>query len=118
MPDLELPHVKSGKVRDIHRIDADHLLLIASDRVSTYDVVHPTGAANGAGIAYMVSIIWEGAVDNEWFVPTLGLAREQAQAIVDAADPDDPLVIIVSEVYVSDEYIEATGYGHAEHFEP
>src|SRR6266540_7143349 len=35
-------HVASGKVREIYAIDDQRLLLVASDRVSTFDVVLPT----------------------------------------------------------------------------
>ena len=38
----EAVHVGSGKVREIFELDADRLLLVASDRVSTFDVVLPT----------------------------------------------------------------------------
>jgi phosphoribosylaminoimidazole-succinocarboxamide synthase len=37
-----LEHISSGKVRDIYAVGEDRLLLVASDRISTYDVVHPT----------------------------------------------------------------------------
>ncbi len=37
-----LNHLSSGKVRDIYAVGEDRLLLVASDRISTYDVVHPT----------------------------------------------------------------------------
>ena len=36
---LPLERVRQGKVRDVYRIDADRLLLVASDRVSAFDVV-------------------------------------------------------------------------------
>lgn len=36
---LPLPLVRRGKVRDVYAVDADHLLLVASDRVSAFDVV-------------------------------------------------------------------------------
>ena len=36
---IALDHVASGKVRDMYKIDADHLLMVASDRISAYDVV-------------------------------------------------------------------------------
>jgi phosphoribosylaminoimidazole-succinocarboxamide synthase len=38
----ELQHVASGKVREIYSLDDDKLLLVASDRISTFDVVLPT----------------------------------------------------------------------------
>jgi phosphoribosylaminoimidazole-succinocarboxamide synthase len=34
-----LPHVASGKVREIYEIDSDHLLFVATDRISAYDVI-------------------------------------------------------------------------------
>ena len=37
-----LEHITSGKVRDIYRIDDEHLLFVASDRLSAFDVVMPT----------------------------------------------------------------------------
>lgn len=35
----DYPHLASGKVRELYRIDADHLLFVASDRISAYDYV-------------------------------------------------------------------------------
>ena len=34
-----LPHIASGKVREIYQIDPERLLLVATDRISAYDVV-------------------------------------------------------------------------------
>lgn len=34
-----LPHIASGKVREIYEIDSDHLLFAATDRISAYDVI-------------------------------------------------------------------------------
>ncbi len=36
---LALNHLGSGKVREIYEVDADRLLIVASDRISAYDVV-------------------------------------------------------------------------------
>jgi phosphoribosylaminoimidazole-succinocarboxamide synthase len=38
----EALHVGSGKVRELYALDDDRLLLVASDRISTFDVVLPT----------------------------------------------------------------------------
>ena len=38
----EATHVASGKVRELYALDDDRLLLVASDRISTFDVVLPT----------------------------------------------------------------------------
>jgi phosphoribosylaminoimidazole-succinocarboxamide synthase len=34
-----LPHLASGKVREIYEIDPEHLLFVATDRISAYDVI-------------------------------------------------------------------------------
>lgn len=39
MNDLGLTHLYSGKVRDLYAVGEDHLLMVASDRMSAYDVV-------------------------------------------------------------------------------
>ena len=36
---LALPHLASGKVREIYEVDADHLLFVATDRISAYDAI-------------------------------------------------------------------------------
>src|SRR3954462_5188993 len=35
-------HLGSGKVRELYALDDDRLLLVASDRISTFDVVLPS----------------------------------------------------------------------------
>ena len=39
LPMLPLEHVRRGKVREVYAVDRDRLLLVASDRVSAFDVV-------------------------------------------------------------------------------
>ncbi len=51
--------VARGKVRDIYRVDDDHLLIVASDRISAFDVVLPDPIP-GKGIALT-------AISNFWF---------------------------------------------------
>jgi phosphoribosylaminoimidazole-succinocarboxamide synthase len=53
-----LTHLRSGKVRDLYEVDDDHLLLVASDRVSTYDVVHPTPIPDKGRVLTGVSAFW------------------------------------------------------------
>ncbi|MEX1126698.1 MAG: phosphoribosylaminoimidazolesuccinocarboxamide synthase [Acidimicrobiia bacterium] len=36
---VALPHVASGKVREMYEVDEDHLLIEATDRISAYDIV-------------------------------------------------------------------------------
>jgi phosphoribosylaminoimidazole-succinocarboxamide synthase len=53
-----LQHLRSGKVRDLYEVDAGHLLLVASDRVSTYDVVHPTPVPDKGRVLTGLSAFW------------------------------------------------------------
>ncbi len=46
-----------GKVRDIYEVD-DRLLLVASDRISTYDVVHPTPIPDKGKVLTGLSMFW------------------------------------------------------------
>ncbi len=39
MSEVVLQHIYSGKVRDLYEVDAKHLLMVASDRLSAFDVV-------------------------------------------------------------------------------
>jgi phosphoribosylaminoimidazole-succinocarboxamide synthase len=56
--DLDLPLVASGKVREIYDLGGDRLLLVASDRISTYDVVHPNGIPDKGNVLTGISAFW------------------------------------------------------------
>ncbi len=47
-----------GKVRDIYAVDDDHLLLVASDRISTYDAVHPTPIPDKGKVLTGLTAFW------------------------------------------------------------
>ena len=53
----DLPLVASGKVREIYDL-GDALLLVASDRISTYDVVHPTPIPDKGSVLTGLSMFW------------------------------------------------------------
>ncbi len=55
---LPLPLVASGKVRDVYEVDDDHLLLVASDRLSAYDVVLPTSVPDKGAVLTALSVWW------------------------------------------------------------
>jgi phosphoribosylaminoimidazole-succinocarboxamide synthase len=52
--------LRSGKVRDLYRIDEGHLLLVASDRISAFDVVLPTTVPDKGRVLTGVSRFWFG----------------------------------------------------------
>jgi phosphoribosylaminoimidazole-succinocarboxamide synthase len=56
MPDTA--HVASGKVREIYALDDDRLLLVASDRISTFDVVLPTEIPDKGRVLTGLSGFW------------------------------------------------------------
>ena len=53
----DLPLLASGKVREIYDL-GDRLLLVASDRISTYDVVHPTPIPDKGNVLTGLSVFW------------------------------------------------------------
>jgi phosphoribosylaminoimidazole-succinocarboxamide synthase len=53
-------HVGSGKVRELYELDADRLLLVASDRISTFDVVLPTEIPDKGRVLTGLSAFWFG----------------------------------------------------------
>jgi phosphoribosylaminoimidazole-succinocarboxamide synthase len=48
-----------GKVREIYDLGGD-LLMVASDRISTYDVVHPTEIPDKGKVLTALSVLWFG----------------------------------------------------------
>jgi len=53
----DLPLIASGKVREMYDLD-DRLLMVASDRISTYDVVHPTPIPDKGRVLTGLSVFW------------------------------------------------------------
>jgi phosphoribosylaminoimidazole-succinocarboxamide synthase len=57
MPDAAT-HLASGKVRELYALDDDRLLLVASDRISTFDVILPTEIPDKGRVLTGVSGFW------------------------------------------------------------
>ena len=55
---LPLPLVAQGKVRDVYAVGEDRLLLVASDRLSAYDVVLPTVVPDKGAVLTGLSVWW------------------------------------------------------------
>jgi phosphoribosylaminoimidazole-succinocarboxamide synthase len=53
-----LDPISQGKVRDIYAVGEDRLLLVTSDRISTYDVVHPTPIPDKGKVLTGLSAFW------------------------------------------------------------
>jgi phosphoribosylaminoimidazole-succinocarboxamide synthase len=51
-------HLGSGKVRELYALDDDRLLLVASDRISTFDVILPTEIPDKGRVLTGLSAFW------------------------------------------------------------
>jgi len=54
---LDLPLIQSGKVREMYDL-GEAILMVASDRISTYDVVHPTPIPDKGKVLTGLSVFW------------------------------------------------------------
>jgi phosphoribosylaminoimidazole-succinocarboxamide synthase len=55
---LPLPLIHSGKVRDLYAVGDDQLLLVASDRMSAFDVILPTPIPDKGAVLTGLSLWW------------------------------------------------------------
>ncbi len=76
---VDLPLFAKGKVREIYELK-DDLLMVASDRISTYDVVHPTPIPDKGRVLTGLSVLWFGLtlpiVANHFLSATDGVPDE------------------------------------------
>ena len=76
---MTLPLLASGKVREIYDLGGD-LLMVASDRISTYDVVHPNDIPDKGKVLTGLSVLWfgltDGIVPNHFVSATDGVPAE------------------------------------------
>jgi len=54
----EMVHVGSGKVRELYALDAQRMLLVASDRISVFDVVLPTAIPDKGRVLTGLAAFW------------------------------------------------------------
>jgi len=75
----DLPLLASGKVREIYDL-GDELLIVASDRISTYDAVHPTPIPDKGSVLTGLSTFW--------FERTAGIVPNHVISVTDGV-PDE-----------------------------
>ncbi|MGI8835229.1 MAG: phosphoribosylaminoimidazolesuccinocarboxamide synthase [Pyrinomonadaceae bacterium] len=71
LPEFEL--LKRGKVRDVYTLDDDHLLIVATDRISAFDCILPTPISRKGEVLTSLSRFWFeklGAIVPNHFVTT------------------------------------------------
>ena len=92
--DLPLKKVASGKVREIYELDSDHLLFIATDRISAFDVVMTQGIPDKGRVLSGISLFWfdflADVCPNHLVEPTWGRDTPEArypETPLEARDP-------------------------------
>jgi len=55
---IDLPHLHSGKVRDIYDLGTDRLLMVASDRISAFDVVMDESIPDKGRVLTAMTAFW------------------------------------------------------------
>jgi phosphoribosylaminoimidazole-succinocarboxamide synthase len=62
--ELDLTLLHRGKVRDVYEVDAETLLMVASDRVSAFDVVLPQPVPHKGEVLNLITAWWLEQLDN------------------------------------------------------
>lgn len=80
MSGIDLPLLRRGKVRDVYDL-GEHVLLVASDRISAFDVVLPTPIPGKGAVLTQMSAFWFGETREL-------IANHLVSADVDAFPPE------------------------------
>ncbi len=84
MSDLELIH--SGKVREMYAVDADHLLMVATDRISAFDVVFAEPIPDKGRVLTAMTVWWSRHLSS--VAPTHLVSADPADFPTGAQRPD------------------------------
>ena len=100
-------HLGSGKVRELYRVDDDHLLFVASDRISAFDYVLATEIPDKGRVLTAMSTFFF-----DYLSETLGAANHLAGPADDARIPDAVLgrALVVRELTMLPVECVARGY--------
>jgi phosphoribosylaminoimidazole-succinocarboxamide synthase len=87
---LPLPLLRRGKVREVYEVDPDHLLLVASDRVSAFDIVMREPIPRKGAVLTQVSAFWferlAGIVPSHYVAANTAEILERVPALAGHAD--------------------------------
>jgi phosphoribosylaminoimidazole-succinocarboxamide synthase len=81
----DLTLIASGKVRDLYDLPpgpdgGERILMVASDRISTYDAVHPTPVPDKGAVLTGISVFW--------FALTASIVPNHLESITDGVPPE------------------------------
>jgi len=82
---INLPLIHKGKVRDVYQIDDNTLLMVASDRLSAFDVVLPDSIPQKGQLLTQISNFW---FDQSKDIIANHLTPIPVQEVISAADDD------------------------------
>ncbi|RZS41385.1 phosphoribosylaminoimidazole-succinocarboxamide synthase [Herbihabitans rhizosphaerae] len=71
----DYPKIAAGKVRELYAVDDEHLLLVASDRISAFDHVLTTPIPDKGRVLTAMSVFWF-----EWLARTAGVDHHMVAA--------------------------------------
>lgn len=77
----DYPHLASGKVRELYRVDDEHMLFVASDRISAFDHILTTPVPDKGRILTAMSVFFFGLISDSGGAPNHL-----------AGPPDDPRI--------------------------
>lgn len=88
---IPLPHFHSGKVRDTYEIPGfpSLLLMVASDRISTHNVVHQTEILGKGELLTALMLFWKFTVLGDFETHLLAYGREIYKYLPPGEYPDD-----------------------------
>jgi len=78
----DLVHLSTGKVREMYDLDGD-LLMVASDRISVYDVILPTPITDKGKVLTQMSVFWFETTSE--IVPNHFLSEDVPEEVTDRA---------------------------------
>jgi phosphoribosylaminoimidazole-succinocarboxamide synthase len=103
--DLRLPDARRGKVRDTYRLPgtgggADRLLIVASDRISAFDVVMPTPIPGKGRLLTDMAAFWLRFVERRGICRTHLLSTEAGEVPAEALTPGTPREVLAGRVTI------------------
>ena len=101
-------HLRTGKVRDLYTNNLNHILLVASDRISAYDWVMPTEIPGKGAVLTQLSLFWFDLLED--IIPNHVVSTDVPDEVEDRAIIVAPLEMFEIEC-VARGYLTGSGWG-------
>ncbi len=86
---IDLPQIHSGKVRELYDAGGQHLLMVASDRVSAFDVIMAEPIRHKGRVLTAMTAFWCGEMSDVVPVTLLATDPEEIEAVLGRALPPE-----------------------------